>query len=377
MAVNTEEYMLLTDPLRDLGTKAELLIAELLEGLEFSPHAVRHRVKSEESARRKLDDPKSEGKYETMQDLHDMLGFRVIVYFSPQVDEVARLLTSEFDVQQRIDKRTSDSLKEFGYASLHLRAKISDRRSGLPEWARHTNSVFEIQIRTVLQHAWAEIEHDLGYKRDEVTDSVTRRFSAIAGALELLDDNFLQLKGELEREAKADEQSVKRKNLPLTGTSVRALVKQNKVVRDTDALIAATVDAQLSGRISMSRFTKIAQDLRAVGFRTTDEVTQILSAEGADLAKYFARLTKGLSRPTVSSGVSLSTLALHRRALMTIHDIRGTDVGKTLVSQLDPKLAALGAQHVKKSLNENGANQAGQAEIPLKDPPREPPTETE
>ena len=47
----------------------------------------------------------------------------------------------------------------------------------------------EIQIRTVMQHAWAEIEHDLGYKsKEDIPDKYRRQFSILAGLIELADD---------------------------------------------------------------------------------------------------------------------------------------------------------------------------------------------
>jgi hypothetical protein len=61
----------------------------------------------------------------------------------------------------------------------------------LVEYSTHTGVQFEVQIRSTLQHAWAEIEHDRGYKSEvEVARAVRRRFSRLAGLLELADYEF-------------------------------------------------------------------------------------------------------------------------------------------------------------------------------------------
>jgi putative GTP pyrophosphokinase len=54
-----------------------------------------------------------------------------------------------------------------------------------------------VQVRTALQHAWAEVEHDLGYKADAVPVQIRRRFSRIASLLEIADQEFVAIRSEL------------------------------------------------------------------------------------------------------------------------------------------------------------------------------------
>jgi hypothetical protein len=73
----------------------------------------------------------------------------------------------------------------------------------------YTDVSFEIQIRTVLQHAWAEIEHDLGYKTVfAVPRDIRREFSRVAGLLEIADESFSRI-----REATAEYELEVRKNI--------------------------------------------------------------------------------------------------------------------------------------------------------------------
>ena len=66
------------------------------------------------------------------------------------------------DEKNSVDKRKALGDREFGYLSLHRIAMVSPQRGKLIEYLRFKDEPFEIQIRSILQHAWAEIEHDLG-----------------------------------------------------------------------------------------------------------------------------------------------------------------------------------------------------------------------
>src|SRR5205085_6657438 len=58
----------------------------------------------------------------------------------------------------------------------------------------------EIQTRSILQHAWAEIEHDIGYKRASgLPSAFQRRFSRLAGLLEMADQEFVSINSELRK----------------------------------------------------------------------------------------------------------------------------------------------------------------------------------
>jgi ppGpp synthetase/RelA/SpoT-type nucleotidyltranferase len=76
--------------------------------------------------------------------------------------------------------------EKFGYGSIHYLARLKENRTNLLEYSRFKNLTAEIQIRTILQHAWAEIEHDIQYKAVEtIPSSIRRRFMSLAGMLEI------------------------------------------------------------------------------------------------------------------------------------------------------------------------------------------------
>jgi putative GTP pyrophosphokinase len=154
-------------------------------------HSVTLRLKSRASLARKLARP--DRTYARLWDVTDLIGLRVITYFEDGVDRVGQLVEARLavDFQHSIDKRRARDTARFGYRSLHYVCRPDPGE--LPAEAR-----YEIQARTMLEHAWAEIEHDLGYKsRDAVPDAVRRRLNRLAGLLELVDQEFVAIRREL------------------------------------------------------------------------------------------------------------------------------------------------------------------------------------
>ena len=191
------DYDRATAGMQAFGLKLEGLIQSTVEANGLQVLSVTSRVKSKASVRRKLERPDREG---DISSLTDILGIRIITYFRDEVDAVARLIEEEFliDTERSVDKRAA--LDRFGYLSLHYIAQLNQNRSQLIEYSTYTGVLFEVQIRSILQHAWAEIEHDRGYKSEaEVPKTVRRRFSRLASLLELADDEFLGLRDELAR----------------------------------------------------------------------------------------------------------------------------------------------------------------------------------
>ena len=151
------------------------LTVTLLKHHQIVIHSISHRVKDSQSLREKMNRP---GKnYGQLSDITDLVGVRIITYLSEDVDRVSHLIESEFAVDRinSIDKRLTNDPDRFGYASLHKVCSLSDSRLGLTEYAMYRGLKCEIQIRTILQHAWAEIEHGNSFPLDLMATSGSGR----------------------------------------------------------------------------------------------------------------------------------------------------------------------------------------------------------
>lgn len=135
-------------------------------------------------------------------EITDQIGIRVITYLQGDVAAVAELLSDQLTVLDDRDMgMETASQGRFGYASRHLLVTPDPRRSNPPTGERLAGHNASVQIRTVLQHAWAEFEHDIRYKGKvpaEHAPDLDRRFTLAAGLLELADGQFSAIRDRLQ-----------------------------------------------------------------------------------------------------------------------------------------------------------------------------------
>lgn len=179
--------------LREHGETIRAQLASwLAEDAGLKLHSVTLRVKQRDSVAAKLVRP--DRTYGSLWELTDLIGLRVITYFEDGVDRVGRLLEAHLpvDFHRSVDKRKPSAADRFGYRSLHYVCRLP------PDSHVRHELRYEIQVRTMLEHAWAEIEHDLGYKsRESVPAASRRRLNRLAGLLELADQEFIAIRREL------------------------------------------------------------------------------------------------------------------------------------------------------------------------------------
>ncbi|MCB4812431.1 hypothetical protein LG204_14025 [Methylovorus menthalis] len=166
------------------------------EGIDFLD--IHGRVKSLESITDKI----SRKSYTHPRDqIKDICGVRVVTFIERDISKIANLIQSTFKVHVAHSINKTEDLGEdrFGYRSIHFVCDIGETREKLNECKNYVGKFFEIQIRTALQHAWAEIEHDRGYKiSGKLPPHLKRSFNLIAGILELADKEFNTLVKEVE-----------------------------------------------------------------------------------------------------------------------------------------------------------------------------------
>ena len=192
-----QEYAARHTALQLAGREFVALVTTILDDGGINYLSVTGRTKSVASFAEKASRTSPDGKLlypDPLTDITDQLGIRVITYVQSDVTAVADLLADQIAVLDDRDMGQETAREgRFGYASRHLVISLDAGRAAAPAYAAMHGLGASVQIRTVLQHAWAEFEHDIRYKGtipEEHARDFDRRFTLAAGLLELADREF-------------------------------------------------------------------------------------------------------------------------------------------------------------------------------------------
>lgn len=129
--------------------------------------------------------------------VRDLFGLRVVCPFLNETERVQDLLVRYFQVEEIEHKGADRPLAEFGYESVHVLVRLP--KESLQTLPPNTKALCEVQVRTILQHAWAQIEHELVYKADRSVpkSAVRRKLAAVSATLTLADVVFQETRDDL------------------------------------------------------------------------------------------------------------------------------------------------------------------------------------
>lgn len=124
----------------------------------------------------------------------DIIGIRIVVPFLEDLESVEQLMINNFDIIETEHKSRELTIREFGYDSIHLQILLPD--DVMAKSRAHEKMKVEVQLRTILQDAWAEVEHELIYKTsiDKVEDTIRRKMIAVNATLSLGDTIFQEIR---------------------------------------------------------------------------------------------------------------------------------------------------------------------------------------
>lgn len=248
------------------------ILTEAFSTNRIKIHSIEARAKAIDSFGKKaseqsLQEPNRPRYLHPLSEITDLAGVRVITFFPRTLDIVDKIIRSEFNVIEMSDK-TQILIKEekFGYGSIHYLVRLQKKRTALLEYSSFDNLIGELQVRTILQHAWAEIEQDIQYKSIDTTPAnIHRRFMSLAGMLEIADREFQAIQDEDERLRIEARQSVREGKL-------------EKVEITPDALMTY-LDKKLGpdGRMTDFSYQYTARLLRKLGFSNFKEIEECVS----------------------------------------------------------------------------------------------------
>ena len=300
-----EDYRKQRENFVKLGDVIQGQLHDIIEELGIDVLAIEHRVKAERSLAGKLE--RKGDSYATLEDITDILGCRVVCFLADEIDKIGKLIEERFviDWENTSDKRALIKEDSFGYLSLHYICSLpkGDKWPG-----EICGKKFEIQIKTVLQHAWSVIQHDIGYKSDfGVPRDIKRQFARLAGLLELADDEFVRARDnmvgyteDIRRRIITDEAN----DVVINMISLSEYVLHNKKMQSLIKEIADISNAEINDIDPESYIPQLA----FLGITRLGDIERMISENHTLALKLAKQALSGADLDIVSSSVALRFL---------------------------------------------------------------------
>jgi putative GTP pyrophosphokinase len=252
-----------------LEEEVKHIIEGELEVRGIKIHSIASRIKKQHSILDKIE----RKNYSSLDEIHDIVGTRVVCLFLEDIDLIGQCLKECFNIISEDNKIEESDVSSFGYMSLHFIGKIKDDFRG-PRYDGLKDLVFEIQVRTISMDAWANISHYLDYKNErDLPRDLKKDFHALSGLFYVADKHF-QLFVKSSEESKAENLEVVQHLLSGDG------VQQKDDVINSDALSALLYEKyserEIYSKITAKSVSSLIEELTAVGITKISELVKIL-----------------------------------------------------------------------------------------------------
>jgi ppGpp synthetase/RelA/SpoT-type nucleotidyltranferase len=261
----------------DFAAAAKRIADEALRRRDIKIHSIEARAKDpvsfgHKAAKPSKNDPNRPMYPKPLEQITDKAAIRIITFFPRTINEIDEMLKQEFIIIEYFDKGENLIEEErFGYQSVHYLVTLDEVRTSLPEYKRFAKAKVEIQVRTILQHAWAEIEHDIQYKSTiTIPRDIKRRFMSLAGLLEIADREFQAIQD-------ADRDLTTRSSDLISAGELRS-------IEITPVALKAYLDKKLGsdGRMSDFSYDWTVRLLLRLGFTSLEQVEKCIQPYNDD-----------------------------------------------------------------------------------------------
>ena len=211
------------------------------------------------------------------EDIVDLSGVRIALYFNSELDEIDQIIRELFEIRKK--KEFPLEGKSSGYKAIHYRGCL--KNSVLSEQQkRYACANIEIQIASLLMHAWAEVEHGLGYKSHyEPPMDVKRKLYRLAATLEILDEEFENIRYDIALYNQSFEKIDKIMKTDINKESLIAYINSNEFLNGLVHKIADEHHYSIIKDPGFMSYQKIPTKLAMYGYQYIHELD-------ADIQRY-------------------------------------------------------------------------------------------
>ncbi|GKX50623.1 GTP pyrophosphokinase [Budvicia aquatica] len=253
-----------------LGKHVAFIIETLLQQNNIDYLSVGYRTKSKQGVLEKIERKEYKN---PIEDLTDISGIRIILYFETDIDKVCNIISSTFNIDKKnsMDNSNRLSTDKVGYRSVHYVCDIGEGRKELSEYEFISNLKCEIQVRTVLQHAWAELTHDRNYKLGaKLPDHIQRKINLYSGMLEIADLGFAEIINEINQYSDSLSHKGLQEFTAQAIDSINLLAYVNEICKQKGLILKPndTWDSSIT--------SELINELEHMGIKSLDEIGEII-----------------------------------------------------------------------------------------------------
>jgi len=253
------------------------IIENLLKRSSIEYLTISGRTKDKESILEKIE---RKSYKDPAKQLTDLTGIRIVAYFESDITKISDLISTAFNVDavNSLNQDEKLSVDQIGYRSVHFVCDIGSTRSALPEFEDLSELPFEIQVRTVLQHAWAELAHDRNYKfLGKLPPEIERNLFLYAGMLEIADKGFSDISSKIDAYIEKVQADTAEGNLDLALDSVTLPQFVENWFKSNEL--------KLEPVYPHSDINELIEELNSVGVNKVSDLNDIIPKNYAEVCK--------------------------------------------------------------------------------------------
>ncbi|WP_196599211.1 GTP pyrophosphokinase [Aliivibrio fischeri] len=256
-----------------LCEEVEFILSKAVEEENIGVASISSRAKSESSFCEKIHRKNYVNPFE---EITDFSGARVVYLYASDRIKLESVIEKKFNIIEKVDKVLGADVDQFGYGALHYLVSLKPAylKARYKELA---NLVCEVQVRTILQDAWAVVAHHLSYKQEsDIPKHLRRKLNALSGLFETADDQFERIKT-----LRLDYQESVVEQIENNTTSLESEINIDN--------LEAYLDWKLPERKKSESLAELVSELKLCNYKTLNELNNIIEKSKDAFSAYEAK----------------------------------------------------------------------------------------
>lgn len=248
------------------------------------------------------------GYTDPLSEVQDLVGARVVCLYASDLPRIRKMIAALFEIVDEEDKVNSGPIDTFGYMSMHYICRLPRTSTG-PRYDGLHDLTFEVQCRTILMDAWANVSHHLAYKGEaSIPEALKRDFHALAGLFYIADSHFEMLASGAEHAD--DAAATLLEDLPAETDASATKIDRSTMQAYLGQLMA---ERNAISPMEVEAISELVEEFASVGIETLAQLSSALEPALPLAFRYekkFPPAAAGESGPPIFSPIGLARISM-------------------------------------------------------------------